>query len=278
VSWASGKTALVTGGNSGIGRVIALTLARAGARVIIVARDPAKGARVVAEIESTGGHAEFNSVDLASATAVDALRDRLALPALDLLVNNAGIGLRRAAVSPDMSASQRWEALRGPNLDAAYLTSAAFLPALANSPHGAIVNISSTAALHGNWGLYCVAKAGVEGLTRAFAAEAAPLGVRVNGVSPGWIATENDAAQTPSGTVDGTWQAYRPAAHNASNLMRQPAQPSAADPDNRPARQQPSARRPRRSLPAPSHRSQTANTPPQSTRRPPSSAHCATTP
>jgi NAD(P)-dependent dehydrogenase (short-subunit alcohol dehydrogenase family) len=206
VSWASGKTALVTGGNSGIGRVIALTLARAGARVIIVARDPAKGARVVAEIESTGGHAEFNSVDLASATAVDALRDRLALPALDLLVNNAGIGLRRAAVSPDMSASQRWEALRGPNLDAAYLSSAAFLPALANSPHGAIVNISSTAAQHGNWGLYCVAKAGVEGLTRAFAAEAAPLGVRVNGVSPGWIATENDAAQTPSGTVDGTWQ------------------------------------------------------------------------
>jgi NAD(P)-dependent dehydrogenase (short-subunit alcohol dehydrogenase family) len=105
-----------------------------------------------------------------------------------------------------MPAPQRWEALRGPNLDAAYFTSAAFLPALANSAHGAIVNISSTATLHGNWGLYCVAKAGVEGLTRAFAAEGAPLGIRVNGVSPGWIATENDAAQAPSGTTDGTWQ------------------------------------------------------------------------
>jgi len=206
VSWASGKTALVTGGNSGIGRVIALSLAREGARVIIAARDPAKGARVVAEIEAAGGTANFHPVDLASAAAVDALRDRLALPSLDLLVNNAGVGLRRADVAPGMTASRRWEALRGPNLDAAYLTSAAFLPALANSPHGAIVNISSTAALHGNWGLYCVAKAGVEGLTRAFAAEGAPLGIRVNGVSPGWIATENDTTQPPSGTSDGAWQ------------------------------------------------------------------------
>ncbi len=205
MSWPEGTTALVTGGSSGIGRVIALTLAQAGARVIIAARDPAKGARVVAEIAAGGGAAEFHAIDLAREAEVAALRDRLALPALDLLVNNAGVGLRRSGVEPAMTAGQRWDALRGPNLDAPYFTSAAFLPLLARSASGAVVNISSTAALHGNWGIYCIAKAGVEGLTRAFAAEAAPHGVRVNGVSPGWIATETDAAQPPSGTADGSW-------------------------------------------------------------------------
>lgn len=205
MTWAAGKTALVTGGNSGIGRVIAQSLARDGARVILVALDADKGARVMAEIAAAGGAAEFHAVDLADEAQVQALHDRLALPLLDLLVNNAGVGLRRAGVTAGMSPGQRWAALRGPNLDAACLTSALFLSALAQSDHGAIVNISSTAALHGNWGFYCAAKAGVEGLTRAFAAEAAPLGVRVNAVSPGWIATENDAAQPPSGTADGEW-------------------------------------------------------------------------
>ena len=208
VTWATGKTALVTGGNSGIGRVIALCLAREGAHVILAARNQAKGAAVLREIEEIGGSAEFHALDLAQEDQVVALRDRLAptLPALDLLVNNAGLGMQRGGVVPEMSPGERWAALRGPNLDSTYLMSATFLPLLAKSDHdGAIVNISSTSALHGNWGLYCAAKAGVEGLTRAFAAEAAPLGVRVNGVSPGWIATENDAAGNPSGSADGTW-------------------------------------------------------------------------
>ena len=65
-----------------------------------------------------------------------------------------------------------------------------------------MINISSTAAMHGNWGLYGVSKAGVEALTRSFAAEAAP--VRVNGVSPGWIAT--DATAHASGNADGSWE------------------------------------------------------------------------
>jgi NAD(P)-dependent dehydrogenase (short-subunit alcohol dehydrogenase family) len=202
-----GKTALVTGGNSGIGRSIALNLAREGARVIIAARDPAKGANVVREIEEAGGNAEFHAIDLAHEDQVVALKDRLApsLPSLDLLVNNAGAGMQRGGIQPEMSPGERWDKLRGMNLDGAYLMSAHFLPFLAKSGHGAIVNISSTATLHGNWGLYCTAKAGVEGLTRAFAAEAAPHGIRVNGVSPGWIATENDATGNPSGSADGTW-------------------------------------------------------------------------
>jgi len=226
VTWATGKTTLITGGNSGIGRVIALCLARAGARVILAARDPAKGARVVEEIEVAGGAAEFHALDLARESEVVALKDRLApnLPALDLLVNNAGVGMQRGGVEPGMSPGQRWAALRGPNLDATYFTSANFLPFLARAEHGAIVNISSTATLHGNWGLYCAAKSGVEGLTRAFAAEAAPHGVRVNGVSPGWIATENDATGNPSGSTDGTW-ALPP---SLFNRMGQPDEIAAA--------------------------------------------------
>jgi NAD(P)-dependent dehydrogenase (short-subunit alcohol dehydrogenase family) len=207
VTWAAGKTALVTGGNSGIGRVVALCLAREGAHVILAARNPAKGASVVDEIKEIGGSAEFHALDLAREEEVVALKDRLANmhPVLDLLVNNAGLGMQRGNVEPGMPPGERWAALRGPNLDSSYFMSAYFLPMLANSGHGAIVNISSTATLHGNWGLYCIAKAGVEGLTRAFAAEAAPHGVRVNGVSPGWIATENDASGNPSGSADGTW-------------------------------------------------------------------------
>ena len=110
-----------------------------------------------------------------------------------------GLGSRRSGVEPDDPPGLRWKKLRGPNLDAAYFVSAHALPLLGRSGGGAIVNISSTATLHGNWGLYCVAKAAVEGLTRAMAVEGAPLGIRVNGVSPGWIATEKDLEQPAAG-------------------------------------------------------------------------------
>ena len=67
-------------------------------------------------------------------------------------------------------------------------------------------SISSTASLHGNWGSYCVAKSGVEALTRALAVEAAPSGIRVNCVSPDWIATDLDASENPAGTESGEWE------------------------------------------------------------------------
>ena len=200
------KVVLVTGGNSGIGRGIVHQLIGEGAVVPFVGRDKAKGAAVEAEVAELGGEGAFYPVELAREDEVKVLIEQVAerYGRLDVVVNNAGIGGRRAGVEDADGPGVRWNKLRGPNLDAPYLVSAYALPHLAKTK-GAMVNISSTATWHGNWGLYGIAKAAVEALTRSFAAEGAPMGVRVNGVSPGWIATENDAVAPPSGSGDGSW-------------------------------------------------------------------------
>jgi len=204
-----GKVALITGGNSGIGRGIVHRFVDEGARVAFVGRDERKGAAVADEVKRRNGEGAFFACDLAQESAVAALIDDVVrvFGGIDVVVNCAGLGAIRGGVEPGDGPGTRWDKLRGPNLDAAYFVSAYALPLLKRSGKGAIVNISSTSALHGNWGLYCVAKAAVEGLTRALAAEGAPYGIRANCVSPGWIATETDAEQHPSGSGSGEWEA-----------------------------------------------------------------------
>lgn len=199
---------LVTGGNSGIGRGIVHCFAAEGAKVAFAGRDPEKGAAVEREVAEAGGRARFFACDLAVEEEVIRLvRDAVAWGGkLDVLVNNAGVGSRRSGIEPDDGPGLRWEKMRGPNLDSAYFTASHALPHLRDAGGGAIVNISSTATLHGNWGLYCVAKAGVEALTRSLAVEGAPFGIRANCVSPGWIGTENDAVANPAGTATGAWE------------------------------------------------------------------------
>lgn len=180
-----GKAVLVTGGHTGIGLAIAKRFAREGAALVLIGRDAAKGAEAVAEIAALGAECRFLSADLSREPEVE--RVVAPLDRLDVLVNNAGLGSVRTEHAEGDGPGARWARIRGANQDSTYFMTAHCLPLLRGSG-GSVVNISSTATLHGNWGLYGVAKAGVEALTRAFAAEAAP--VRVNAVSPGWIATE----------------------------------------------------------------------------------------
>ncbi len=193
------KVVLVTGGNSGIGRGIVRTAVEEGARVAIAGRDRAKGGETLEEIHAAGGEAAFFPGDLAEEDDARALVEVASehFGGLDVVVNNAGAGSRRCGVEPGDGPGLRLRKLLGPNLEAAYYVGAYAMPALKARGGGAIVNISSTATFHGNWGSYGVAKAGVEALTRAQATEGAPHGIRANAVSPGWIktgATEGSAA------------------------------------------------------------------------------------
>ena len=186
------KIILVTGGNSGIGRGIALRAAAEGARVAITGRDPDKGAQVLGELAASGAQAMFVPADLGAeqdaASVIAAVVERFG--GLHVVINNAGAGARRSVVRAEDGAGARLRTIMRANLDAAYHVAAHALPVLRAGGGGSIVNISSTAALHGTWGNYGIAKAAVEALTRALAVQGAPHGIRANGVSPGWIATD----------------------------------------------------------------------------------------
>lgn len=202
------KVVLITGGNSGIGRMIVHRFAQEHATVVFVGRDQQKGAVVLNELSENDIEATFLAVDLASEPAVAQLVDKISdrFGRLDVVVNNAGLGSRRCGITELDSPGVRWDKLRGPNLDSTYYVCAYTLPLLAKSDGAAVVNISSTATQHGNWGLYGVAKAAIEAVTRSFAVEGAPHRIRVNCVSPGWIATEQDDTVSATGRKNGTWE------------------------------------------------------------------------
>ena len=201
------KVVIVTGGNSGIGRGIVHRFCREGADVAIAGRNSERGITVEAETSEMQGTAKFFRADLSSEAQVKEMVARAAkhFGHIDIVINNAGIGCQRCGIEPNDPPGLRWDSLRGNNIDAAYFVSSYALPHLAKQEDSAIVNISSTATLHGNWGLYGVAKAAVEALTRSFACEAAPSGIRVNCISPGWIASGEDKDTAAAGTADGSW-------------------------------------------------------------------------
>jgi NAD(P)-dependent dehydrogenase (short-subunit alcohol dehydrogenase family) len=182
----NGKRALVTGGTSGIGRTTAQALAREGARLLISGRSEARGAEVIAAIKAAGGEAQFVRADLESANDVRALAKRAA--DVDILVNNAGVFPSGATHELSEAAFDETFAV---NVKAPFLLTAAIAPKMVARGGGAIINVTTMAAEFGVPGLsaYGASKAALALLTKAWAAEYGPKGVRVNGVSPGPTAT-----------------------------------------------------------------------------------------
>ncbi|MGW3963785.1 SDR family NAD(P)-dependent oxidoreductase [Amycolatopsis sp. NPDC005003] len=191
----SGATALVTGGTSGIGRATAIALAGLGAHVVLSGRDAGRGADVVSAIRAAGGKADFVAANLTDAASARALADRareLGGP-IDVLVNNAGV----FPTGPTESfAEADFDAVFTTNVKVPFFLVAALAPEMAARGHGAIVNVSTVVATAGMAGMagYGASKAAIELMTKAWAAEFGPSGVRVNAVSPGPTRTEGTAA------------------------------------------------------------------------------------
>jgi len=189
----SGKVAVVTGANTGIGQAIALALAEAGADLAAVGRSPAE--ETVAKARALGRKAEMIAADLSSIEPVGrVVEEAIArLGGLDILVNNAGIIRRADAV--DFSEAD-WDAVIDTNLKSVFFLAQAAGRHMIAQGKGKIINIASMLTFQGGIRVpsYTASKAGVGGLTKLLANEWAAKGVQVNAIAPGYIATNNTAA------------------------------------------------------------------------------------
>jgi len=186
----NGRVALVTGGSSGIGEAMASALAHAGARVVLIARDPTRLSAVTESLRAAGREAAWISADLADPAEVKraARAAAAAFGEPDILVNCAGANPR-----PPMEAltEQQWNDTLAVNLTAPFLLGQRFGPSMADRGWGRIINVTSQQAhrAFGNSGVYGASKAGLAALTRSQSEAWASSGVCVNAICPGFVAT-----------------------------------------------------------------------------------------
>ena len=194
----TGKVALVTGGNGGIGLGMAQGLAKAGARVIIAARNAQKSAAAVESLKALGSDSFALALDVTDEASVQKAFDEVAARCgrLDILVNNAGTTVRKPV---DQLALAEWHQVMDTNLTSAFLCSRAAHPHLKAAGGGKIINIGSMMSIFGApyAPAYAASKAGIVQLTKSTALSWAADQIQVNAILPGWFETElTDGART----------------------------------------------------------------------------------
>ena len=187
----TGKVAVVTGGNGGIGLGIAMGLAGAGANIVIAARSVKKTAQALEDIRALGVEAHGITVDVTQEPAIQRIVTSTIdhMGRLDILVNNSGIAVR--AQPQELTASQ-WDSVVDVNLRAAFLASKEAYPQMVKAGGGKVINVGSMYSIFGSdWGApYAASKGGLVQLTKSLAVAWAKDNIQVNAVLPGWIVTD----------------------------------------------------------------------------------------
>ncbi len=188
----TGKVAIVTGGNGGLGLGMARGLAGAGAKVVVAARDTEKIDQAVAELESLGVSARGVAVDVTRESEIQRMvADTLtAFGRVDILVNNAGTVVRK---TPDQTTTEEWDRVLDVNLRAAFLAAREVYPHMVNQGGGKIIGIGSMYSLFGGGGSgapYSASKGGVVQLAKSLAVAWAKDNIQSNAILPGWFMTE----------------------------------------------------------------------------------------
>jgi 2-deoxy-D-gluconate 3-dehydrogenase len=193
----TGAVAIVSGGNGGIGRGIAIGLARAGADIVIAARDGEKTAAVVEEIEAIGRRCLGLSCDVLKRSDIESVVEAAVeeLGRISILVNNAGVA---AGGRPEAISEDTWDRVIDTNLKAGFLFAQACHPAMVRNGWGKVINIGSEYALFGSPTVlpYSASKGGVIQMTKSLAAAWARDNIQVNCIIPGWITTDMTAGLT----------------------------------------------------------------------------------
>ncbi len=189
-----GKVAIITGAARGIGAATAELFAQEGARVAVTDIDRTRGEETVARIRDAGGDAIFVYVDVTNPDSVASMVQQVldAFGRIDILVNNAGVLRDRTLLKMSL---EEFDFVIDVNLRGVFICTRAVAPVMVEQGSGVILNASSVVALYGNFGQtnYVASKAGVIGMTKVWARELGPKGVRVNAVAPGFIRTEMTA-------------------------------------------------------------------------------------
>jgi 2-deoxy-D-gluconate 3-dehydrogenase len=193
----SGRISIVTGGNGGIGRAIALGLARAGAAVAVLARNEEKNQRVIGEFKALGVRALAVKVDVTERGQLQPALEKVeeTLGPVSILVNNAGISVVAGVLD---QTPEDWDNVIETNLNACFLLSKLAAQSMIKRREGKIINIASMYSFFGSGFIpsYSAAKGALVQLTKSMAIELAPFNIQVNAIAPGWIETDLTAPLT----------------------------------------------------------------------------------